>query len=227
LYLGYGAQSTKLQANVPASSGGYTFNWTGIGLSNNTSAAPIFSATAAGSFTFTCKSKNNTTGCTSTSTITICVTDARSLDKNGNWDGKKVIVCHLPPGNPSNVQYIDVSINAVPTHVPNHGGDGLGNSCTQTCNAPIANRTPVAEAFGVHVYPNPAASYFMLQVKSDDRYTSVSVRIMDAFGRTVDMMHNVPVDRAVTFGEKFASGAYYAEVIQGESRKLIHLVKTK
>jgi hypothetical protein len=41
------------------------------------------------------------------------------------------------------------------------------------------------------------------------------------------MIHNVPVDKAVTFGEKYANGAYYAEITQGEQRKLIQLVKAK
>jgi hypothetical protein len=228
LYLGYGAQSTKLQANMPSGNASYSFNWTGTGLSSQTSAAPIFTATIEGSFTFTCTAKNNTTGCTSTSSIVICVTDARVLDNKGKWDGKKVYVCHLPPGNPANVQIISVSINAVDTHVPNHGGDGLGKSCSQTCNTYSRSSLPaVLPVFSVSVSPNPSEGFFMLQVKSDDQYTRVSVRIMDAFGRTVQVMDNVIIDKAIRFGDKFASGAYYAEVIQGEERKVIQMMKAK
>jgi hypothetical protein len=229
LYIGYGAQSTKLQVNVPNTGGPYTFQWTGTKLSSMTSAAPIFTpGTVAGSYSFTVTIKN-ASGCTSTATISICVRDVRSLDKNGNWDGKKVIVCHLPPGNIPNVQYIDVSINAVPTHVPNHGGDGLGNSCVQpSCTSPYARGiAPVVETFAVSLYPNPAANQFSLTVKSDDKYTDINIRIIDAFGRTVEMIKSVIAGRTVLFGDNYANGAYYAEVIQGSDKKIIPIVKAK
>jgi predicted NAD/FAD-dependent oxidoreductase len=229
LYIGYGAQSTKLQVNVPNTGGPYTFQWTGTKLSSNTSAAPIFTpGTAAGNYSFTVTVKN-ASGCTSTATISICVRDVRSLDKNGNWDGKKVIVCHLPPGNIPNVQYIDVSINAVPTHVPNHGGDGLGNTCEQpSCTSPYARGTaPVVATFGVSLYPNPTANQFSLTVKSDDKYTDINIRIIDAFGRTVEVFKSVTVGRTVLFGDKYANGTYYAEVVQGRDKKMIPMVKAK
>jgi len=227
LYIGYGAQSTKLQVSVPNTGGPYTFQWTGTGLNSNTSAAPIFTpGTAAGNYSFTVSVKN-ASGCTNTATISICVRDVRSLDKKGNWDGKKVIVCHLPPGNVANVQYIDVSINAVPTHVPNHGGDGLGNTCVQpSCNSPYARGiAPATEVFGVSVYPNPASSAFSLTVKTDDKYTDINIRIIDAFRRTGEGIKNVNAGRTVFFGDKYANGAYYAEVIQGSDKKIIPLVK--
>jgi hypothetical protein len=232
LYIGYGAQSTKLQVNVPNTSGPHTFHWTGAmnKLSSATSAAPIFApGTDAGTYTYyvTCTNAN---GCSSaTSSITICVRDVRSLDKNGHWDGKKVIVCHLPPGNVPNVQMIDVSIKSVPAHVPLHGGDGLGNSCIQpSCTSPYARGiVPVAETFGVTVYPNPTPDGFALKVKSDDKYTRVTVRIVDAFGRTVEVFNEITVGRTILFGDKYASGSYYAEVIQGSDRKLIPVVKAK
>ena len=34
----------------------------------------------------------------------------------------KVFICHYPPGNPSNVQIIEVSVSAVPAHLA-HGDD--------------------------------------------------------------------------------------------------------
>jgi hypothetical protein len=226
LYLGYGAQSTKLQVNVP-SGGTYTFTWTGSGLNSTSSAAPVFTPTTEGIYTFSVTVKN-TAGCIATSAVSICVTDIRVLDNKGNWDGKKVYVCHLPPGNPANVQIINISINAVDTHVPNHGGDGLGQSCSTTCSVSSKGSTaPITETFNASVTPNPSSGHFILQVKSDDIYTKVSVRIMDAFGRTVQVLNNVTVNQATKFGEKFASGAYYAEVLQGSDRKVIQLVKAK
>lgn len=38
--------------------------------------------------------------------------------------GEKVLICHIPPGNPGNPQTISVSVNAVPAHLGH--GDHLG-----------------------------------------------------------------------------------------------------
>ena len=34
--------------------------------------------------------------------------------------GKKVTICHLPPGNPDNYQTITISTNALETHIEHH-----------------------------------------------------------------------------------------------------------
>jgi hypothetical protein len=36
---------------------------------------------------------------------------------------RKVRVCHVPPGNPLSAHEIVISENALPAHVPLHGGD--------------------------------------------------------------------------------------------------------
>ena len=36
----------------------------------------------------------------------------------------KVLICHIPPGNPANAHVIDVSVNAMPAHLAH--GDSLG-----------------------------------------------------------------------------------------------------
>ncbi len=43
----------------------------------------------------------------------------------------KVLVCHIPPGNPANAHNICISANAVETHVDHHG-DSVG-ACEPVC----------------------------------------------------------------------------------------------
>ncbi len=38
----------------------------------------------------------------------------------------KVLLCHVPPGNPGNEQTICISQKAVPAHLANHEGDHCG-----------------------------------------------------------------------------------------------------
>jgi hypothetical protein len=49
-------------------------------------------------------------------------------------DPEKITICHYPPGNPGNVQYIEISENAWPAHAA-HGDDlavwGEGWECVE------------------------------------------------------------------------------------------------
>jgi hypothetical protein len=138
LYLGYGAQSTKLQVGqLPSSGAPYTYSWTGSAtsrLNSTSSSAPTFTPTESGTYTYVV-TVTNKYGCSSTDYISICVTDIRVPGTKG----KKVYVCHKS-GNRWSVSYqtLEVSVNAVPAHLENHGGcgnndddDRLG-SCSQS-----------------------------------------------------------------------------------------------
>jgi len=41
-----------------------------------------------------------------------------------SWGEEKVTICHVPPGNPANVQIITIGESAVAHHFSNHVGDG-------------------------------------------------------------------------------------------------------
>jgi hypothetical protein len=51
--------------------------------------------------------------------------------------GKKVLVCHIPPGNPANAHEICVGAPAVAAHVSNHG-DPIG-ACPDTDPPPTTD----------------------------------------------------------------------------------------
>jgi hypothetical protein len=48
------------------------------------------------------------------------------------WAGAKVLVCHQPPGNPSNRHEISVAAAGAKAHLANHPGDRLGKCRTET-----------------------------------------------------------------------------------------------
>ena len=61
------------------------------------------------------------------------------MSLSGNLtEGKKVLVCHLPPGNPSNCHTLSIGAPAVRAHLAH--GDFLG-PCTADCTLP-AGETP-------------------------------------------------------------------------------------
>jgi hypothetical protein len=53
---------------------------------------------------------------------------AFTTNKEDNLEGGKVVICHIPPGNPGNAHEIVVSSNAVPAHLA-HGDKIGGCSC--------------------------------------------------------------------------------------------------
>ncbi|SFQ36728.1 S8 family serine peptidase [Hymenobacter arizonensis] len=86
LYLGYGPQSVTLVA-----SGGQTYSWSpSAGLSRTDIANPIFTATAAGMFTYTVTA-TSASGCTGTASVTLTVIDVRCSSNGKKMD--KVLVC--------------------------------------------------------------------------------------------------------------------------------------
>lgn len=229
IYLGYGAQSTTLKV-TPTGGAPYTYAWSpAAGLSSTTSAAPVFTPTAEGNYTFTV-TVTNVNGCKTTCSITICVLDIRVP----GTDGKKVYVCHTPPGNPGNEHTLSISVNAVSAHIFNPGhGDHLG-TCEQSCGIPsMANplrAIPVeemqVEAFKVSAFPNPSHGYFNVMVQTKDN-SPVEVRVIDVVGRIVFRQTNVSPNTSLHIGEKFLTGSYLIEAVQGANRQSLKLLKAK
>jgi len=50
-------------------------------------------------------------------------------------NGHKVLICHIPPGNPANAHTICVDTHAVDPHVSHHG-DGVGACATEPTDPP-------------------------------------------------------------------------------------------
>jgi len=54
-----------------------------------------------------------------------------SNERGSSSEAKKIIICHVPKGNPANKHTIHIGFSAWPAHRDNHGGDWLGS-----CNNP-------------------------------------------------------------------------------------------
>ncbi len=230
LYLGYGPQSTNLNVNVTGT-GPFTYSWTpAAGLSCTDCASPVFTPTAQGLYSFGVTVTNGS--CTTQCSISICVLDIRVPGSNGN--NKKVYVCHLPPGNPANVQNICISVNAVPAHVPLHGGDRLGN-CNQVCNSgpgKTDETTPEllfdANETGLDVllYPNPFTSSFHINIESSVA-GAYEMQLFDITGKLLDERKNVDAAQELILGENLCRGIYFAQIRQGDLLRTIRLEKAE
>jgi hypothetical protein len=86
------------------------------------------------------------------------------------------------------------------------------------------NVTAPVELFEAQVFPNPAVSDFKLRVKSLDKNSQVTVRVLDLQGRELSRMLIMP-DALKTFGSNLKAGAYMIEVLQGDKRIVQKLIK--
>ncbi len=76
----------------------------------------------------------------------------------------------------------------------------------------------------VKALPNPSSNYFTLITKSNSN-TMLSVNVTDVQGRVVERKVNVSANGMLQVGNKLAAGIYFVEVVQGEQRQVIKLVK--
>jgi len=223
LYLGYGAQSTTLTSLVSGGSG-FSYSWSGQDLSCTSCANPVFTPSSAGSYTFTL-TVTNSNGCSSSCTINICVFDIRVPKKNG-----KVYVCKVPPGNPSNAHTIEVSVNAVASHLAT--GSSLG-ACNKVPCGSLPQKALLAENAedgasnistpAVGLFPNPTSGDFQLELLSQDE-RAYQYFIYDMAGKLIHSGEAQP-NAQEQIRLELTNGVYLVEVVQGEFRNTQRLVK--
>ncbi|MCG3165186.1 MAG: hypothetical protein POELPBGB_00948 [Bacteroidia bacterium] len=217
IYLGYGAQSVTLNA-----SGASTYVWDAApSLSCTACPSPVASPQTTTSYTVI---GTNEYGCTATASQTICVIDARDRDNKGRVNGK-VLMCHVPPGNPANAHTISISANAVPAHLAH--GDVVG-SCGAVCGSGKTDEIEAgieeAEEVIVSAYPNPFSNEITLYVHSHD-VAAVNYRILDITGQFITA--KTMTSETEVIGTELSAGIYFIEVVQNDFTEVLKVIKTK
>jgi concanavalin A-like lectin/glucanase superfamily protein/surface protein with Ig-like domain/type IX secretion system substrate protein len=90
VYLGYGPQSITLTTQTTGGTG-FTYAWTAsTGEIVSSVANPTISPLVSTTYTVTVTNAN---GCEATTSLDVCVIDARYINKEGEWDDGKVLLC--------------------------------------------------------------------------------------------------------------------------------------
>jgi hypothetical protein len=76
----------------------------------------------------------------------------------------------------------------------------------------------------VNALPNPSTDYFNIVISSNDA-NPVTVRVLDMFGRTVEIHEKVTSTGILQLGNSWRGGTYFVEVMQGGQRKVIKIIK--
>jgi hypothetical protein len=72
--------------------------------------------------------------------------------------------------------------------------------------------------------PNPSKSHFSLAI-GGDRSIPVRVRITDISGRVIEQYENVSANSVLKIGRRLSAGSYFVEVLQGDQRRFIKVIK--
>jgi extracellular elastinolytic metalloproteinase len=210
IYLGYGAQSVTLTASGDPT---FTYIWSPAkGLSNPTIANPVFTPTAAGSYTFTVTAVSAAL-CTRTASVTINVIDVRCGNK---FD--KVIVCHK-----GKLQCIGA--DGVADHLGH--GDMIG-ACDKSLTPSLQAGEEVAESLQLTASPNPTNSRTKLDFTLVEG-GSYRLEVINMQGARVAVVAEGSGDAGESFSHEFsrghlAPGLYMVRLVAGKQSKATKLI---
>jgi hypothetical protein len=112
-----------------------------------------------------------------------------------------------------------------------HSGFSLGTPSARTgiiditnVLVPQADLTVVTD-FDVKVLGNPTTTSFKLKLESSDINKKITMKVVDINGRSVEIKETLRAGQLVEFGSRYKTGLYFVEVVQGEERKVIKLLK--
>jgi hypothetical protein len=101
-------------------------------------------------------------------------------------------------------------------------------SIRRPADIPVTSTTSDNEMrFDLRVFSNPTPNQFGLQLISYDKQTRMTLRITDVNGRVVELYDQLRSGQYLIIGSKYYQGIYFAELIQGDQRKVVRLMKLK
>jgi hypothetical protein len=171
--------------------------------------------------TYTVLVIDDSTGCSETLTASVslipCPTNCGVIIPCGNGQKEhKVLLCHVPPGNPQAQMTICIDWSSVPAHLANHPGDCLG-----TC--PNGNRVmegSMMSGGAFILYPNPFKNNFKIDAHVEG---DVTIVIYDIQGRAVEVYTGSADDAAL--GATLTEGVYSVSIVSEEHSETIRMVK--
>jgi hypothetical protein len=88
----------------------------------------------------------------------------------------------------------------------------------------MEKRGTLTVALDVKAMPNPGTDNFSMVINSNDA-SPVTIRISDISGRLIETHEKVTSTGIVKLGQAWKSGIYFAEVVQGDQRQVVKLIK--
>lgn len=84
---------------------------------------------------------------------------------------------------------------------------------------------PQTKTLRLQHYPNPSTTSFTLKIESNDTKLPITLRIIDQYGRVIETKVKLAAGQTIQLGDRYKPGIYYAELLQGNKRSVVKLVK--
>jgi hypothetical protein len=132
----------------------------------------------------------------------------------------KVTVCHNQSGTPKTME-----VSQAETAIHLSHGDMLGvcGAASIITKGTTEKETPGNGKLAIVAMPNPSAKGFILNV-TGDAGSQLMLRVIDISGRIIETK-NVTSNQSTRIGDNYRAGMYFAEVVQGNERKIVKLIK--
>jgi hypothetical protein len=131
---------------------------------------------------------------------------------SNSWDGVKSSQKLIVPGSGN--------ISVKPCTTTNSAITQLGG-----VEKNVVQEKVVATKFNMKAFPNPTTNQFNIQLESDNVKERINLSVFDLSGRTVELLWNINVGQTLQIGSKYRPGMYIVEMIQGNNRKQLKLLK--
>ncbi|WP_240409902.1 MBG domain-containing protein [Flavisolibacter nicotianae] len=94
-----------------------------------------------------------------------------------------------------------------------------------TVRATQVDLTPVSK-LGLQAYPNPAISQFTVKLTGTNTTDAITMIVYNQMGQVLEVKRNLVSGQTVQIGASYKQGTYFVEVIQGDKRERLQVVKT-
>jgi len=207
VYIGYApASSLTLTSTVSGGTGPYNYTW-----SNGSHASSItVSPTVTTTYTLNVTDAN---GCPGSASKTVNVIDIR-----GGHNNDKVIICHKPSKQNNT---LTIGQDGVADHLSH--GDMLGACTISNKMAPDLVEIELTKELSVLAFPNPTENRSTVRINNATK-EKIKIKVTDFYGKLLEQR----TTNSTTFqlGATYKPGVYYVEIIQGQQRKMLKLLKT-
>jgi hypothetical protein len=119
-------------------------------------------------------------------------------------------------------------VNNNPAYLQNLGGGNIQVRTSTTTKQRVENTIVdqvVTAPLIVKAFPNPTSSQFFVNIQSSNSVDPIQLRVFDLYGRTLESRQQVPAGSSVQLGETYKAGIYFIEVMQGDKKQQLKLIK--
>jgi hypothetical protein len=114
--------------------------------------------------------------------------------------------------------------NLVAKSSASFGSTAVARLNTEAMSTQVQASAPTLN-FDLKAYPNPTTSYFNVKLESSNITQPMTLNVVDVSGKVIETRKNLVAGQTFQLGANYRPGMYFVELIQGDTRRIVKLVK--